>query len=258
MNIRESATPWDSDELMAMAASGMTYSRAGARSHARFAILRDLGLVVVADGSGAAVGGDLAAGLCLAEIVGCFTGPEEPAIPNLRADELTTSLTFAMVRFAIEHAHKYLRHHARESGPAGMTTTVAMLVVAGPRVVIGQAGNMCVYRMRAGTLDPLVSEPDKASSRSPVGGAGASFRPDVRSDVWKSGDVYLMCNVALARLLGRRGLQSTLATCSEGSDDTAALLGRALRVGVADGLVAVTVRPIERSSHAPPRSVPIS
>lgn len=224
-------------------AHGLRHTGRRARSEDAHLIREDLGLVIVADGSSGAAG-DLAARLAVDAVAGCFGVTEDHTLPSFEPEELADGLTTATVRFAIERAHERLHYEARRTGPPGMSTAVAVLVLAGPRVVVGHAGCARAYRLRGDTLDRLTIDTPLASPATcPVGAPNREIRPAVRADIWKPGDLYLLCTAGLHRVLGPEEIRCTLALRTSAADAATELVGRALHAGAADDMTVVVATP---------------
>lgn len=228
-----------------MEACGLTHTGRRPRNEDCHLIREDLGLVIVADGFSGAAGGDIAARVAVDEIAGCFGTTEEQTLPTLDTEELADGVTVATVRFAMEHAHTRVRYVARSTGPLGMSTAVAVLVVAGPQVVVGCAGNVHVDRLRADRLERLTrEEPAGEGGPCPVGQTAAELRPRVCAAPWQRGDLYLVSTGGLHRVLGPQEIRVTLATHRGPEEAATALVARALQAGAADNMTVVVVRPV--------------
>jgi len=235
-----------------VAAWGLTHTGRRARNEDCHLIREDLGLVIVADGFSGAAGGDIAARLAVDEVAGCFGALEEQIIPHFEAHELADGLAVATMRFAIEHAHRRVRYHAQRTGPLGMTTAVAVLFMAGPRVVVGHVGSVRVYRFRAEVLEQLTND-DRApgSFAKALGSARGQAQPAIFAAAWRPGDLYLLCTTGLHRVLADEQIRLTLAIRGSVQDSAAALVGRALHGGAADDMTAVLAQPRVRPGQSP-------
>jgi len=227
-----------------MVAHGMTHTGKRPRNEDCHLIREDLGFVIVADGFSGEAGGDIAARIAVDEIAGCLAQEDEQTLPCFEPHELSDGLTVATARFAIEHAHSSIRREAQRKGPPGMCTAVALLVVAGPAVIIGGAGSVHVYRFRRDSLVQLTRDEDMFGMNGrPVGAARDAARPAITTDLWRAGDRYLVCTSGLHRVLGGEMIRCTLSGCATAAECTAALIGRALHAGAVDNMTAVTALP---------------
>ena len=247
MDRNEAAPSSGAEERSPIAAHGLTHTGKRPRNEDSHLIREDLGLVVVADGFGGSAGGDIAARHAVDEIADCFGAQEEHTIPTFEPHELTDGLSVATTRFAIEHAHKRIRYESQRTGPPGMATAVAVLVAAGPRVVVGNAGGVRVYRLRGDALEELTRDAPSAVAGGmgacPVGGAIGRVQPTVRAVSWKPGDRFLVCTAGLYRVLSDEAIRCTLAVRGTPAEGAAALVGRALHSGATDNLTAVVAIP---------------
>lgn len=240
-----------------MVAHGMSHTGKRPRNEDCHLIREDLGLVVVADGFSGESGGDIAARMAVDEIARSFAQEDEQTLPSFDPEELADGLTVATARFAIEHAHVCIRREAQRKGPPGMCTAVALLVVAGPAVVIGSAGSVHVYRFRRDSLVQLTRAEDLFGTNGrPVGAARDAARPAITADLWRAGDRYLICTSGLHRALGDELIRCTVAGCTTAAECTIALIGRALHAGAADNLTAVAAFPRRHGLAPSPSTAP--
>lgn len=249
MGTEETAPFAGAGDSRPMVAHGLTHTGKRARNEDCHLIREDLGLVVMADGFSGAAGGDIAARLAVDEIAACFDAHEEQTLPDFDAADLEQGLAVATVRFAIERAHRHVGYHARRTGPPGMCAAVAVLLVAGPRVVIGHAGSVRVYRFRSDTLELLTNDgAGWTPIVCPIGAASAKSQQAIHVERWIPGDAYLLCTTGLHRVLATEPIRCTLAAVPGVRESVAALVGRAIHAGAADNMTAVVARPAAVSS----------
>lgn len=240
---RGAPTP-GSDEPAPLAAHGLTHTGKQPRNEDCHLLREDLGLVVVADGFSGTAGGDIAARLAVDEIAGCFGAHEEQTLPAFEMHELADGLAVATVRFAIEHAHKRVQYTAGRTGPPGMSTAVAVLLVAGPEVVVGHVGSVRVYRLRGDALEQLTRhDPEGAPVAWRVGAASGSVQPMICVDAWQPDDQYLLCTAGLHRVVGPEPIRSTLAARLGLAEGVMALVGHVLHAGAPDNVTVVLAAP---------------
>ena len=130
-----------------------------------------------------------------------------------------------------------------------MCAAVAVLLVAGPRVVIGHAGSVRVYRFRSDTLELLTNDgAGWTPIVCPIGAASAKSQQAIHVERWIPGDAYLLCTTGLHRVLATEPIRCTLAAVPGVRESVAALVGRAIHAGAADNMTAVVARPASVSS----------
>ena len=236
-----------SGEPPPMEASAMTHTGKRPRNEDCHLLREDLGLAIVADGFSGTAGGDIAARVAVDEIAGCLGTADEQTLPAFEAEDLSDGIAAATVRFGLRLAHTRIQQSARTTGPLGMSTAAAVLVLAGPNVVVGHAGNVDVYRLRGVAFERLTRDDRSATGGfCPIGGAEPELRPTVRVLPWQRGDVFAVATAGLHRVLGPEGIRLTLATHPRPKDACAALIGRALHAGGTDNMTAIVLRPAAR------------
>lgn len=231
------------EEPPRMEAHCLTHTGRRPRNEDAHHISEALGIAVVADGFCGAHGGDVASRLAVEEIAAWFEMGPEHTVPHFEPADLEDGMALATMRFALERAHRRIRHHADRFGPSGMTCAAAALVLAGSRVVIGQAGDVRVFRARAGVLAELTTEPGSITFSGPLG-ARDPISPRLHAEPWHPGDVYLLCSGGLHHVLGQEVLRWALSTDAALQHVAATLVGRALHSGAAENLTAVIVKPL--------------
>jgi PPM family protein phosphatase len=110
-----------------------------------FVVRPDLGLFVVADGVARSAAGALAAALAVRAVERSFelsTRRDARPRPASRDERPRLVRSFARANASVREAGRRHPQHA------GMTTTLAALVVAGDRVVLGHVGDSRIYRVR--------------------------------------------------------------------------------------------------------------
>jgi protein phosphatase len=231
-------------------ACGISHTGRRERNEDRHLVREDLGLVIVADGFGGEAGGDIAARIAVDEIASCFgVEGEEQTLPNLDDEDLREGMTVATVRFALDLAHRRIRHDAQQTGPLGMRCAAAVALLAGREVVIGHAGSTRAYRFRQGELLQL-TRAELAPHTAGLGAAQAKIRTEVRAHGWEPADVYLLCTSGLCRALSDERIRAALSAAASPREIAIRLIGQALHAGAAENLTAVVMRPFERASVA--------
>lgn len=226
----------------------------------RFAVDRDLGLVVVADGMGGHEHGEVASQLAVESILRVAReAVAPPAVDGHAARPHTRALCQA-----IEVAHTdVLGAIARDSQLAGMGTTVVALWLQDGVAAVAHVGDSRAYRFGAGGLTRLTEDHSwvreqisaghlsEAQAREhplrnvvtqALGGSPAVTVSFVEEPV-TGGDVFLLCTDGLTSMLDDSEIARVLG--GEGSLEVrcAALVRRANEEGGLDNVTVVLVSP---------------
>ena len=218
----------------------------------------ELGLFVVADGMGGYEGGEVASAIAVDSIcelvrrTACDADVTWPykVDPRRTIDE---NEILVATRLANE------RIAARRKGALEqMGSTVAVLRLAGDRVVIGHVGDSRVYRLRDGwlaqlTIDHSLLAQLVAAGTPPVDIASFPWRhvvtralgtptgePEVQLDRVRAGDVYLLCSDGLSEVLSIDEIARLLDASAEPA--CRALVEAAFAAGSRDNISAIVVR----------------
>lgn len=121
------------------------------RNEDSFLVRPDLGLFAVADGVATSSAGGLAAALAVRELERCFE--------RARARRASSRWDFRAARGCLVRAFADADRRVSEAGLEhpqhdGMITTLAAMVVARNRVVLGHVGDSRVYRLRGRDIQP--------------------------------------------------------------------------------------------------------
>lgn len=223
-------------------------------------ILPELGLFLVADGVSEGKGGAEPAQIAVDTIAEDFASDGETTAPRLQANEDPAAGT---LRAAIQRADRRIKARGIETGRPGMATTIAALLVAGPRVVIAHVGDSRVYRLRADGFERLTVDhtelsvwerihrktaPPEVRARHAhvvtrvLGGKQPPVSVDLRSVPWRSGDRFLLCSDGLHGLLSDEEIARTIEKAPDLDCAVVRLVKRANDVGGHDNITAVLVR----------------
>ncbi len=227
-------------------------------------IVEELGLFLVADGVAGAKGdngGAEAAETALSTVAGDFSNSGEDTAPRIK--DFEQGLAAGTLRAAVEHADRRIRERGKATGRPQMATTLAALLVAGPRVVMAHAGDSRVHRLRGGELVSLTTDHTEAAlweqmHKQPappeirercghllwnaLGGNGVRVRVDVRTEEWQSGDVYLLTTDGLHGLVSAEEIARTLLEAPDLDRAVVRLVDKALAAGGHDNITAIVVR----------------
>ncbi len=236
------------------------------------AILVDqsLGAYAVADGMGGQGAGDQASRLAL-EIVANHLRSHQDILERATRDrETAVEMLPTLVEAAFQSASTRVYNQASARAlPTGrnMATTLSLLLVDGPRGVIGHVGDSRIYLLRDGQLylitedhnhlqlliknglDPKsASEVPHAHALTRALGAQARVEVDTLSFVPLPGDVFLLCTDGLHKLVSREEIATLLA--DPDMDSVAArLIDLALERGGSDNVSVVVVQVDSDAEH---------
>ncbi|HEY5945578.1 MAG TPA: protein phosphatase 2C domain-containing protein [Kofleriaceae bacterium] len=217
----------------------------------------ELGLFVVADGMGGYEGGEVASAIAvdsICELVRRTAGDADVTWPYKIDPHRTAAENEIIVATRLANE----RIAARRVGLLEqMGSTVAVLRVAGERVVIGHVGDSRVYRMRDGALAQLTIDHSLMAQLIAAGTAvdpetfqwrhvvtralgTTSGEPEVRVDRARCGDVYLLCSDGLSEVLDADEIAALLDRPAEIA--CRALVDAAYAAGSRDNISAIVVR----------------
>lgn len=206
-------------------------------------------LLVVCDGMGGHVGGDVASSLAIGDMV-ALDGESHGADDALE-----------QLAVAIAQAHATLLERVdAEPSLTGMGTTVTALLRAGSRLALGHIGDSRAYLLRDGELvqlthdhtfvQSLVDEgritPEEAEQhpqRSVIMRVLSDLVPDATPDLSmreaRVGDRYLLCSDGLSGVVSHDTLQQTLAEQDSPDEVCDKLVALALRAGAPDNVTCI-------------------
>ncbi len=226
-----------------------------------FAVVRHLGLFMVADGMGGAAAGEVASHAVIDHVQRAVEDGETtwPMDSSLRSPE-------SGPRRFIAGIHRANRHIYRQSGEdwrrRGMGTTFAGLFLMERSAVIAHVGDSRVYRFRDGVLEQMTRDHSLANHLVEMGflrpedvatyprrnvitravGTHENVEVDARIIDVRAGDVFLLCSDGLTGELSDREIATILAQASLPFGTVATLVDRALAHGGSDNVTAVLVR----------------
>ena len=218
--------------------------RVRSRNEDAVSVLPKLGLVVVADGIGGSMAGEVASRLAVHVI--CESFRENPAPPSDREKALDN------LRETVEEADRLIWESAQSSPRyTGMGTTVVVGYTNGEWLVYAHVGDSRIYRLRGGELVQLTRDHSLIQEVVDQGffpsledalhygineniitrglGTSNSVRVDVNEVDLRAGDLFLFCSDGLSGMVRDDGLRRMLS--AEGTD----------LEGIADGLVALAM-----------------
>jgi protein phosphatase len=205
-------------------------------------------LLVVCDGMGGVVGGEIAA-----ELAALVTWREMKRTPATRDPEVFARLLRRAVRVANHDVHAMAR---REPGLRGMGTTLSAAGVVGDRLILATVGDSRAYVLRAGALvqvtrDQSLQSALLAAGHSPneaatAGGAilqalgvGPDVEPSLSIIELRRGDRVLLCSDGLHGLVGDPALALLLSEPHTVTEAVQLLIAAARAAGGTDNITAV-------------------
>src|SRR5918992_2344723 len=222
-------------------------------------------LLVVADGMGGHVGGEIASAAAVNAL--------RPLDTDVPTSELHTAL-----QHAVKQANENL-HGIVESDPSlqGMGTTLTAMLWAGPHVALIHIGDSRAYLLRNGelfqithdhtlvqslvdegriTLDEAASHPQRSLLLRALDGRG-EVEPDISLREAQVGDRYLLCSDGLSSVVSAETIHQVLTQVDDPQTAVRQLIDLANRGGGPDNITCVLADVIELPRQQPPGSHPV-
>ena len=197
-----------------------------------FLLSPELELIVVADGMGGHLGGEMASRICVETVEQVIQGlDQDPESTVEEGVEVKPGDFQSYLRYALSMASSKIFHKSHEE-PAlkGMGTTAVAALFRKNMVYVANVGDSRVYRIRAGQIEQitedhsLVSEQVKAGILTPEDAKthrfkniitrSVGFQEVVQADVdirsVQVGDRYLLCSDGLSNMLSDTDLCQTV------------------------------------------------
>ncbi len=204
----------------------------------RLAVFPETGLVVLADGMGGYNAGEIASQLVIdtiaAELVPILNKTSGPVGPNKVVSAVKKS------NLAIFEAVE------KNAELNGMGTTIVLAVFQGQQAVFAHVGDSRLYRFRAGELEPLTADHSMLQELLNQGmfateeeaidagvpssvltrglGVELDVEVDIREEVLREGDIFLLCSDGLSGMIPDAAIHSVLGSLPDDLPGAADLL----------------------------------
>jgi serine/threonine protein phosphatase PrpC len=214
------------------------------------------GLFIVADGMGGHAAGEVAS-----EMAVQIVQRELVPVQSLDGDDPVQT-----VARALRKANRAIHDRTlTEVDKQGMGTTASVLLVAGPRYVIGQIGDSRVYLLRDGSFSQVTKDHSYVQEQVDAGfltpeqaryhpysnvitrcvGASPDVEPDIYRGEVRPGDLFLVASDGLTGMVDDRRLAQLLASRAEPERKVQSLISEANGRGGLDNITAIIVQVLE-------------
>jgi protein phosphatase len=228
---------------------------------------QDLGLVVLADGMGGHLGGEVASAITVTTILETLPDSLNKINPANIDEASGYSLASLAVNDALTRANENVFTSANEhSEYCGMGTTVVVLLFYDNRLTVAHVGDSRLYRYRDGELELITRDHSltqelvdrgfyteeqarKSHNRNLVTravGIEETVQIDLQEDVALPGDIYLLCSDGITDMLEDKIIRQTIMDNDEDLEKIAAsLISQANAAGGKDNSSAILARPLK-------------
>jgi serine/threonine protein phosphatase PrpC len=229
------------------------------RNEDAYLLAPETGVFAVLDGMGGYDGGDVASSIAAQTITQFYAAiAADPEATWPYAIDLGKTLAQNRVDAAIRLANRRIRER-RDEQLGSMGSTVALMSVAGSRIVLGHLGDSRIYRLRdneliqltcdhslyeqlraSGLPLPPLSEFLHANVITRALGPNDDERPELAELEIEIGDRFLLCTDGLSGVLEPDAIAALLdvGTCEQACD---ALIDAAYQAGSRDNITAIVV-----------------
>ncbi len=223
----------------------------------RLAAFPETGLAVLADGMGGYNAGEVASQLVIDVISSELTPRLSKDAGSVGTDEIISAVKKSNME--IFEAVK------RNSELDGMGTTIVLAVFRGQHAIFAHVGDSRLYRCRAGELEPLTSDHSMLQELLNQGmfatedeaidagvpssvltrglGVEHDVEVDIREEVLRDGDIFLLCSDGLSGMIPDEAISSVLGSLPDDLPGAADLLIKlALEGGGKDNISLILAR----------------
>jgi len=214
------------------------------------------GIFIVADGMGGHAAGEVASEMAV-QIVQRELAP----LHDLDGEDVVQ-----VVASALKKANRAIHDRTlTEVDKQGMGTTASVLLVSGPRYVIGQIGDSRVYLLRDGAFSQITKDHSYVQEQVDAGfltpeqaryhpysnvitrcvGASQDVEPDIYRGEVREGDLFLVASDGLTGMVDDRRLAQLLSSRAEPERKVQSLISEANGRGGLDNITAIIVQVLE-------------
>ena len=243
-------------KLLYAARTDVGMIRSGNEDNFTVDAIPERGIFVVADGMGGHAAGEVASEMAVQIIQ-----RELHHLVAIEGEEVP-----ALVGSTLKKANRAIHDRTlTEVDKQGMGTTASVLLIAGPRYLIGQVGDSRVYLMRDGTLSQLTKDHSYVQEQVDAGfltpeqaryhpysnvitrcvGASPDVEPDVYRGEVRNGDLFLVASDGLTGMVDDRRLGQLLGSRAEPERKVQALISEANGRGGLDNITAIIVQVLD-------------
>ena len=218
-----------------------------------YLMIPDRGVFIVADGMGGHAAGEVASEMAVrivARELGDLGGKDDTEIGE-------------RVRHAIREANAAIfQRTLTEHDKRGMGTTTTVMLINGPRFMIGQVGDSRGYQLRDGQLTQITKDHSYVQEQVDAGflspeearthpysnvitrcvGANVEVVPDLYVGALRVGDLYLLASDGLTGMLEDADLHRILTASNDPDETVQTLIAEANRRGGLDNITAILIR----------------
>ena len=231
-----------------------------------------LGLLVLADGMGGHLGGEVASSMSIDTIINAVQ-TNLPSISNGQIDSTTGfTLESICIQEAVEKANdRVYRKSTKEAELRGMGTTIVTLLFYDNRFSLAHIGDSRCYRYRGKSFDQITKDhslmqelidrgfytPEEARKSlnknlvTKALGIDPAITPDVQEELVMKNDIYLLCSDGLTDLVEDEDISLTIQRFSDNLEEAAKqLITKANQNGGKDNISVILCRVLEDFSES--------
>ena len=201
-----------------------------------------LGLLVLADGMGGHLGGEVASSLSVDKIIS-YSQQHLPSIKTSQIDQETGFTQESLcIQQAIALANEQIYHKSTENAELrGMGTTLVVMLFYDNRFSLAHIGDSRCYRYRNKNLSQITKDhsllqelvdrgfytPEEASKSlnknlvTKALGIDSAITPDIQEDLALKNDIYLLCSDGLTDLVEDEYIRLTINKFSDNLEEAA-------------------------------------